>query len=279
MMSMRMMCAGMVAAATMSAHAAMKIEHTPVTVGVKGQPLMVRAKVAGAGQEIKSLTLFYSTSKDAAPFSVAMQPTGSGGFVGTIPGGILSTLDRVTYYLAAEDAAGSGAETPWYVVRIQNPAAGAEGRPGWVKPVLIGGGVALAAGGIALAVGGSDGGGGGGGGSPTTNDVSGTYVGSSTECQTLSGAAPACESHAATIEISEDGLVSSDNLRPGVIMEATLNGSTFVMVVPIQTSGPDGEIRYTGTVVDNRIVGSIDGSAGSGTDAVLFTGTFSAVRP
>lgn len=280
MMSWRSV-AGVVAFAAVAAWGAerpLHIEHTPVTVGVRGQPLMVRIKVVGPAASPKSATLFYSTSKDAAPYSVQMQPTGAGGYVGTIPGGILSTLDRITYYLAAEDAAGVTAETPWYVVRIQAGAApaSADQRPGWVKPALIGGGVALVAGGVALAVGG--GGDGGGGGAPAP-DTAGVYTGTSTECQTPAGLPPACASHGISIAIGEDGTVRSTDLREGTSMAATLSGASFVMIAPVYAEGPDGEVRYIGTVIDNRVVGTIEGSFGTGTNTVLVSGTFSAVKP
>lgn len=263
------------------AEAAPRIEHTPVTVGVRGQPLMVRARVAGAEKSVKSVTLYYSTSKDAAPFAVPMQSTGAGGYVGSVPGGILATLDRVSYYLAAEDAAGATAETPWYAVRIQAGAGGAtvpeaQQRPAWVKPALIGGGVALAAGAVALAVNASDDGGGGGGASA---NYAGTYNGTSTECQTLTGTPPVCEQHGITITITSDGRVQTSDLRDGTTMETTMSGSSFVLVAPVLVEGPDGEIRYIGSVIDNRIVGQIEGSVGSGTNTTLFSGSFSAVKP
>jgi hypothetical protein len=241
---------------------------------------MVRARVAGPEKSLKSVTLFYSTSKDAAPFAVPMQSTGAGGYVGSVPGGILSTLDRVSYYLAAEDAAGSTAETPWYSVRIQagsgGTVVGGQQRPAWVKPALIGGGVALAAGAVVLAVNAADDDGGGGGSSA---NYAGTYSGTSTECQTLTGTPPVCEQHGVTITITTEGRVQTSDLRDGTAMETTMSGSSFVLVAPVLVEGPDGEIRYIGNVIDNRIVGQIEGSAGSGTNTTLFSGTFSAVKP
>jgi hypothetical protein len=52
-----------------------------------------------------------------------------------------------------------------------------------------------------------------------------------------------------------------------------------VLVAPVYVEGPDGEVRYVGTVVDNRVVGTIEGSFGTGTNTVLVSGTFSAVKP
>jgi hypothetical protein len=261
------------------ADGAPRIEHTPVTVGVRGQPLMVRARVAGPERSVKSVTLFYSTSKDAAPFSVPMQATGAGAYVGTVPGGILATLDRVTYYLAAEDAAGSTAETPWYTVRIQAGAGGAgpaeSQRPAWVKPALIGGGVALAAGGVALLLNDSDDD--SGGGTPAGN-YAGTYTGTSTEGTSVGGGPVAYEQHSVTITISAAGQVQSGDLRTGTTMQTTLSGASFVLSSTVLVEGPDGEIRYIGNVIGERIVGQIQGSAGSGTNTTVFSGNFSAVK-
>ncbi len=262
------------------ADGAPRIEHTPVTVGVRGQPLMVRARVSGPERSVKSVTLFYSTSKDAAPFSVPMQATGAGAYVGTVPGGVLSTLDRVTYYLAAEDATGSTAETPWYTVRIQAGAGGGtgpaeSGRPGWVKPALIGGGVALAAGGVALLLDDSDDD--GGGGSPS-GAYAGTYTGTSTEGSSVGGGPVTYEQHGVTITISAAGQVQSSDLRTGTTMQTSLSGSSFVLSSTVLVEGPDGEIRYIGNIIGDRIVGQIQGSAGSGTNTTVFSGNFTAVR-
>ncbi|MCX7818120.1 MAG: hypothetical protein N2652_02770 [Kiritimatiellae bacterium] len=272
---MRRVAAAVTLAAAM-VRAAPQIEHTPVTVGVKGEPLMIRAKVDGRGRAVRAVQLHYSTSRDAAPFAVPMQSTGAGVWVGTIPAGVLAVLDRVSYYISAEDDRGATAETPWVAVRLQAPSGeAARERPGWVTPALIGGGVALAAGGVAVWAANSGDGDGGGdvpGGAP------GTYVGTATRCQTLTGAAPTCETRPATIRIADDGTVSSSDLHPGVAMQTRLSGTGFVLTAPVRVPGTDGEVRYIGTLVGGRIVGSIEGSAGSGTNTVLYSGTFSAAK-
>lgn len=269
--------AGAFALAAGAALGAPNIEHTPVTVGVKGEPLMIRAKVEGRGRTVRAVQLHYSTSRDAAPFAVPMQSSGAGVWVGTIPGGVLAVLDRVSYYISAEDDRGATAETPWFAVRLQAPTEteSVRKRPGWVTPALIGGGAALAAGGIAWAVS-SGGNGDGGGGMPP--DAPGTYMGTATRCQTLAGASPVCETRPATIRITGDGTVSSSDLHPGTAMQSRLSGTGFVLTAPVRMPGADGEVRYIGTLVGGRIVGSIEGSAGSGTNTVLFTGTFSAAK-
>lgn len=270
--------AGAMALASVAVSAAPQIEHTPVTVGVKGEPLMIRAKVDGRGRPVKNVQLHYSTSRDAAPFAVPMQSSGAGVWVGTIPGGVLAVLDRVSYYISAEDDRGATAETPWFAVRLQAPSGGetASGGRNWVKPALIGGGAALAAGGIAWAVSSSGGDGDGGGGIPS--DAPGTYVGTATRCATPAGGTPSCETRSTTIRIAEDGTVSSSDLHPGTSMQSRLSGTSFVLSAPVRAPGADGEVRYVGTLVGGRIVGSVEGSAGSGTNTVLFTGTFSAAK-
>jgi len=268
---------GAITLASVAVWAAPQIEHTPVTVGVKGEPLMIRAKVDGRGRAVKTVQLHYSTSRDAAPFTVPMQSSGAGVWVGTIPGGVLSVLDRVSYYISAEDDRGETAETPWFAVRLQAPSGGEteSRRASWVKPALIGGGAVLAAGGIAWAVSGN-GGGDDGGGIPS--DAPGTYVGTVTRCTTPAGGAPVCETRPTTIRISEDGMVSSSDLHPGTTMQSRLSGTGFVLSAPVRVPGTDGEVRYIGTLVGGRIVGSIEGSAGTGTNTVLYTGTFSAAK-
>lgn len=270
--------AGAIALAAGAVSAAPQIEHTPVTVGVKGEPLMIRAKVDGRGRAVRTVQLHYSTSRDAAPFSVPMQSSGAGVWVGTIPGGVLAVLDRVSYYISAEDDRGATAETPWFAVRLQAPTGreAASGGRNWVKPALIGGGVALAAGGIAWAVNSAGGGDDDGGGIPS--DAPGTYVGTATRCTTPAGGAPVCETRSTTIRITAEGTVSSSDLHPGAAMQSKLSGSSFVLSAPVRAPGTDGEVRYIGTLVGGRIVGSIEGSAGSGTNTVLFTGTFSAAK-
>ncbi len=259
--------------------AAPVIEHTPVDVGVRGQPLMIRARVDGRGRPVKSVTLFYSTAKDAAPFSVPMQSGGAQTWVGTIPGGVSAALSQLSYYIAAEDDRGATAETPWYVVKLQEPTAtGAPAsQPAWVKPALIGGGV-LAAGSIAAAVIAANSGGDGGSGGPSPGDLAGQYIGTVTRCQALSGAPPSCESHGCTIRIATDGTVSSSDLHPGQSMQTRLSGQNFVLTAIVRAPGRDGEVRYIGTVVGTRIVGTVEGSAGTGTNTVVYSGTFSAVK-
>lgn len=277
------------------------LQHTPVTVAIRGQPLIVRAQVAAGSRAIKSVTLFYSTSRDAAPFGVAMQPAAGGMYIGSVPDNVLAGLEQLSYYIAAEDAVGATTETAWFTVRVKTAQPGQTGperggavsgaesgqRPGWVTPALVAGGVLLVGGAVAIAAGsgggggGDDGGDGGGGGTNTTTNTTsyvGKYVGSATACEEVTGSAPACTSHGVQIKISTGGTVSSSDLHPNATMESSLSGVNFVLIGPVVNNGRSGEIRYIGTVVDGRIVGSIEGSATAPTGTVHYTGTFNAIK-
>lgn len=277
----------------------LSLQHTPVSVAIRGQPFIVRAQVTAGAQAVKSVTLFYSTSRDAAPFGVAMQPAAGGLYIGSIPDNVLAGLEQLSYYIAAEDAVGATTETAWFMVRVKTPQPGDAAptrsgavsgsetgeRPGWVTPALVAGGVLLVGGAVAVAAGSGGGGGGGGsddGGSTnvTTNTVSnlsGKYVGSSTECEQMTGGSPSCSSHSIQISISSGGRVSSSTLRPGTALEGNLSGINFVLNAPV-TGSAAGEINYIGSVVEGRIVGSIEGSATASTGTVHYTGTFNAVK-
>lgn len=261
--------------------AAPVIEHTPISVAVRGQPLIVRARVQDTQRAVRSVMLYYSTSRDAAPFEVKMEATGPEAYLGTIPDNVLAALSQLTYYIAAENDQGATTETKWFNVKIESPRGGAPAaaggeRPKWVVPALVAGGVALAAGGALIAANSGDDGGGGGGGTPSP-DVEGTYTGTST-IYTESGASSSITNSSFRLTISSSGGVSAKDLRPGSSLSGQMSGSNFVLTEPVQEGDLSGEIQYVGTVVDGRVVGQIQGSAGSASASVRYTGTFSGVR-
>lgn len=266
------------------------IEHAPVRTAAPGQNVTVRARITGPGPT--SVSLFFATSKDAAPFKLPMAISGPGIYAGTISESMLSRLSEVYYYIEARDAQDAPVETPWYTIQIRAPTGTTGGAAGaaksttaetkkssWVKPALIGGGI-LAAGGIAYAASSGSGGGGDddGGGGSTTSSYAGVYKGSDTSCFQPSGGSPACEASVLTITITEQGVVQSDDLHTGQQLEAVLSGNSFVMVADVSDADVSGEIQYLGTVVDRRIVGSIQGSTSSAAGVGVFSGSFSAVR-
>lgn len=134
---------------------------------------------------------------------------------------------------------------------------------GLTMGLIAGGAVALGAGAYFLAD--SDDDGGGGGGSDTNappTDASGTYAGSSTLCSTPEGATSDCDTAPATIIIESSGRVFSDTLLSGTSLNGNLSGNNFTLSAPTAdiATGLSGSIVYSGTVVENRIVGSISGS-------------------
>lgn len=272
------------------------IEHSPITVGVRGQNIVLRAHVTHTSQTVKQVLLFYAVSRDAAPYKMVMNDSGSGWFTGTLPPDLTAGLKQLLYYIEARDATDATAETPWYVIELKGapkaetvpaqPPVAPVAPPGqpegekstWRKPALVAGGVLLA-GGAALAL--SGGGGGGGGGSSsdgaTTNSV-GTYSGSATACFQPPGGSSSCTTHAISIAIQANGTVSSDSLREGTHLEGKLSGANFLLVAPVKEGGLTGEIQYLGTVVNNRIAGSIQGTATSADGTGTYSGNFSAMK-
>ena len=48
------------------------IQHEPIQVAEKGQPLGVRATVRDAGARVETVSLYYAASRGMAPFRAAM---------------------------------------------------------------------------------------------------------------------------------------------------------------------------------------------------------------
>lgn len=274
------------------------ISHKPVVAAVRGQAVTVLANVTDDSGLVKSVTLFYSLSKDAAPFRIVMKPSAGSVYYGTIPQSML-TGDSVSYYIEAMDYVDATSETAWYVVEMKDVVAKArekepvvvpppakpsrassdEGGSRWLGVGIIAGGAAAVLGGALLvaADGGDDSSSGGGGGGGVE---AGRYSGSVTECFTPAGGTASCASHGIAIDISSSGLVSSDNLNEGMYMETSLHGTEFTLMANLSGPGVEvtGQVAYVGTVVDNRIVGSISGDGTSSAGAGTFSGTFSATK-
>ena len=292
-------------------HAAPLIEHDPVSVAVQGQPITILAKVSDEGGTVKSVVLYYTPSRDAAPFKIPMHASGAHVYYGTIPTDLIAGADRISYYIEAVDNLDTMAETSWYDVEIRNPSA-AGGTAGAATPAvktatepvqkiapstpaprqeekanivgigIIAGGAVAVAGGALLASNMSDDGddssSSDGGGSTVTN--AGTYKGSVTVCLELTGSSPSCSAHAITILIDDNNLVSTSTLQEGVTMTDTLSGDSFMMTAEVDDaeSGLTGEIIFSGTVVGERIVGTVTGTATSTAGSGVYSGTFSATK-
>ncbi len=282
---------GVAPSVAMADAAATTIRHEPVRMALPGQSIGIRAAIAGTPP--RSVSLFFTPSRDVAPFRLPMRASGEGVYAVTIPELNLAGLREVYYYIEARDANDGITETPWYTITIHTPAdtadaaaapvkpvaASSDGGNRWVKPTLIGAGV-LAAGGITYAIidGNSGGGGGGGDNEPVPPSVSGTYSGTSTTCTQLPSGDTSCENRGFTLTISDTGDVSSNDLRQGETMRGKMSGNSFILVAPVNQDGYTGEIQYLGTVVDQRVVGSIQGSASGDAGVVTFSGSFSGIK-
>ena len=273
--------------------AALKIDHSPVTIAVRGQDVLFRVRVVPGAQPVKAVTLFYSVSRDAAPYKLAMQASGAGWFTGSISADMTAGLNQILYYIEARDTSDVTAETPWHTIAVKNPGSGvappanpapatvnqkppAQEESSWTKPALIAGGVILA-GGTALALASGGGGGGGSSGSPT-NAAAGTYGGTVTTCEQPPGSGSVCSSHAMTVLIDNTGMVSSDALYEGKHLEGKLSGSNFLLSTPVSGTNGTGEIQFLGTVVDNRIAGSVQGSFTSASGVGTYSGNFNGIK-
>jgi hypothetical protein len=286
-----------------------QISHDPVAAAVRGQPVTILAKVTDDAGAVKSVTLFYSPTQDAAPFRSVMTSSGAGIYYGTIPASMVTDADGISYYIEAADYVDATRETPWYAIRITDAKAPAPPvepaqRPAQVQPAapvplvqptapasrppekdrssLVG--VGVIAGGAAAVLGGAfllsqddDGGGAGDGGTEPDASLAGTYDGNSTECFTPDGGSPSCETRAISIVIAEDGVVRSDDIYEGDAVQGTLSGNDFNLVAEV-SGASTGEVVYSGSVVDDRIVGSIAGSAETPAGPGIYSGTFTAVR-
>jgi hypothetical protein len=243
---------------------------------------------------VKSATLFYSASKDAAPFRSPMKSSGTSLYYGTIPAGVLSSVDSISYYIEALDHVDAAQETAWHTIAIKDataPVKAVEPRPvdasasqaqagesSGPSALTVGaiavGGAAVVGGALLLA---DSGGGSSGDGGSGDGAEAGTYVGSVTECSSLAGTSSSCNSHSILISITDTGIVRSDSLREGVSLEGPLRGSEFALVAQL-TGVSTGEVVYSGTVVDQRIIGSITGSSQSSDGLSVYSGTFTATK-
>lgn len=273
------------------------IAHDAITTAVRGQAVTVLARVTDDSEQVKSVTLFYSVSKDAAPFRAVMKSSGTAMYYGTIPVEVLESAKSVSYYIEAMDHLEATQETPWYTIAIRDAKAVPPPAPAAVAPrvsapapapepkrsnsslttaAIIGGGAAAIVGGALLLRKSDDGGdsGGGGGGDGVQ---AGDYDGNVTECFTLEGGTPTCSLRSMSILIGTDGVVSSSTLREGVVMDGLLKGKTFSLAAPLDPlTGSTGQVTYAGTVVEDRIIGEVSGDAVTPDGPGTYSGSFSA---
>lgn len=275
------------------------ISHTPVTWGVKGQPLTLKARVSGGVGGVENVTLYYALFRDAAPFRVTMATSGMDLYVGTIESGLLTGVSSISYYIEAQDKEGTLEETPWYDVTFKNPdiapaRTGTSGKGATAAAVqedessamsiglIAGGAAAVAIGAYVISDSGggsSDGGGSGNGTDPGAK--AGTYNGSMTQCLTLQGEAPACSNSTIQIIVDSNGTVVSSTLAPGQSLSAPLNGSDFTLQADSSRPADNfaGTINFNGRIVsDTMISGTISGSADADGTPGTYSGSFQATK-
>ncbi len=263
------------------------IKHRPITDAAMNQSLNFRAQVISTSAPLESVTLYFTTSTDSAPVKIPMKPLDGNLWSGTIPAGFIAGFRSINYYIEAITDHGLLTETTWYrvnILSVDQPAAAApaafndsrsmadSGDKTWVKPALIAGGAVAVAGGAVLLLAGGGGGGGGGSDDPVTN-AAGTYAGTATTCYATS-TNTACETDMIAITITEDGYATSDTLCSGEFMRSPVRGDEFTMMAEQET----GQIIYSGTIVNDKIVGSISGSGTTSAGSGSYSGTFNATR-
>lgn len=263
------------------------IEHDPLKIAVRGQPLTVLARVTDDSGEVKSVALYYNVSRDAAPFRVLMKVSGPNTYYGAIPPEHFEQADTLFYYIEATDAMDASQETPWYSVAIRaaagnlpppsasapTPSQHADEGIRWGTVGLIAGGAAAVVGGAFLLTG-------GGSDDDSSGEIHpGDYDGTVTECFTFEGGAADCSSHAMTIQIKDEGSVWSSSIREGYVLQAVLRGNKFTFTVPLDdpTNGM-GQVVYDGVVANDTIVGTISGEAMTPMGSGQYSGTFSATK-
>jgi len=106
----------------------------------------------------------------------------------------------------------------------------------------------------------------------------GDYAGTVTACREPPSTAISCETHDFTLEIDERGRVRSDTLHPGQDLRGTITaGGNFILVADVDESGYVGEVQYGGSVVRDRVAGSIHGAASHPLQGTIaFSGSFGA---
>lgn len=267
-----------------------QIRHQPVATAVRDQPLSVMARVTDDSGVVRAVTLFFALSRDAAPFRIPMKRADGDLYVGTIAPEVIGGAEQFLYYIEATDADEASSETPWYTVQVRTAPAGPptarppeqppsphrRERSPWLGVGLIAGGAA-AVGAAAIVVANQDDDEDGNG----QADYAGIYRGTSTECLTLTGQAPSCDTRAITINIDANGTVLSENLRPNRTLTGRLSGNGFVLVANLADEGTNlqGNVYYHGTILDKDIVGQISGTYQSPDSQGTYSGSFNARRP
>ena len=269
-----------------AADSAPRIVHEPVTAGIKGQPVYIRATVTDDGGPAKAVNLYCSVSSDSAPFKVKMRASGASAFIGTLPDNLVRNSATVSYYIEAVDSLEQATETPWYTIRFRAASGKAtrtnlpknDKSSSWKKPILIVGGTVAA---IAVGVSLSDSGGSSDDSTTTPPSADGLFSGEATRFYTPEGAATIPLTYPVNFNVLNENTLTSDDIHyEGGHMDVTLTAGSFTWYVPASGAGETGGISYSGTLAGDTIQGRISGqlTTSSGTNAT-YDGFFTAKRP
>lgn len=136
------------------------IAHDPPPSVAAGQQLRLIARVSAAG-ELERVTLHLAQSGGVAPVTLPMEASGGGIFSASINPSLFSGISSFRYYLEAHTVDGDWVETDWMTVRVIGTVVEGQQERGWLRPTLVGLGVAGGVG-AAIILSDSDSGGGGG---------------------------------------------------------------------------------------------------------------------
>ena len=244
------------------------ITHEPITVAARGQAISILARVRTGSAPIKTVTLYYTPSRDSSPIAQPMTPTGGEVYVGTIPTTYITSSPSVHYYLEAVDMQDEWAETQWTQVQIRDartpegptavdrsptatpsgvatPVAGSRARSGdgggLSTGAMIGGGVLAAGAAVAIIAAAGSGGGGGGGG---------TTDGGTTNGGTTNGGGGGGDTNT-TVECTADDAVgtwSGIPSAPGFILSVDGRAQFFATVNGVPDEGSYGLVDCTLTL-------------------------------
>ncbi len=295
-------------------HARPVIQHDPIPVARKGEPLGVRATARDAAARIESVALFYAASRGTTPFRLAMSSSGAGVWFATIPGHMIGPGEELLYYIQAENADGESQETEWHTVRVVDsgvapaaiPAASDVARQAHadataaaaaaaalqpepdVKParnrylvpaaVIVGGAVAI--GGAYAIAERNSGGGGGGGGSPAITNAN--FGGSFSLCFTPTSetnTVTVCDSGLGNVYIRE-GAVEVIGLWSAEVFTTSLNGSVFSVArtVPATLVFPEAYLILSGEIQGEACTVRINGYSRDAENPGDFSGLLNATR-
>lgn len=124
------------------------IAHDPPPSVAAGQRLRLIARVS-APVSLERVTLHLAQSGGVAPVMLPMEASGGGIYSVAVNPSLFSGMSSFRYYIEAHTEEGDWAETEWMTVRVIGRVEDSASDRNWVRPALVGVGVA---GGIGAAI-------------------------------------------------------------------------------------------------------------------------------